>query len=956
MGKAERNKPLEAEFKVKDNPEAEEIDSPETVEKNQEYNQIHNGHGKKRIDRRRKELQRIKHIASSAEKNKNEIIDLVTSNGLPKENKDKQTIRNIVCEDEKVMAAFEFGSKQVDNYDELMAAKEPVKIEEIVKSLLDNGSLLAEGGISNFSLVEFPISVVLYADKHELLDTEIIKKAQSLNYSVKMAKLANLVDKSILEPADIPLIVNPLYTALKQLVKELVDSEDPNELAQKQRELIMGGTYEDYRDNYPEAAKRWDSSPDHEDIHDTTLDVLYLRKENQEISKEIESLEEKLREDYTTSEEEKRKLLGQISAKQIEIIKLNELDKEAQSRIVELNGLYTTEATQRMSLEYKLKTANGKNGNLTKLNSTYEVRVNELNEALEEAAEEVEQMEKDAAKQKGIYNKEIAKSKKLGEEVETNKDTITKLKQEIENANQEYKKQETQLKDQLKGLEENAKSDKGKIANLAKSKSAYERKANGLETDLKAAQDGLAMKKKQYSLMLKDNKNQKKTIKGLEEKANTYFNDIARLKNELEKAENHDGEYIKKIYDKVIEPSKQQEKPQEDNFKEFAALIEDMIGRTNEKYLSVIKDLNEGYFKLIKDLIDKSNNNRPPADIDYDKISKAFANGIHIENIGNPQINIPAGYGGNGQPPAGGYGGGDGRGNEQPDAQPHDEGHLRNEVREALENIANRVGGALGDITQRLDRVEQGGNNRGNGQAPGQDEAQPEEERGRIVPFPGREDNREQENAGQEQQPAQPAVPTGVAEYLNLRKQIDNEITGMRIDIMLAYANSAKEVLGVEGDIRQIDMSELANDNTRAQYKTSLNSKLASSSQQKMFIDNVRDQSHAESIMYGWLGFTQSIVEGTVDAAKAELELENIWVLGDERRKIKSTLPHTRIQESDTREVLQYSGLQSTRDTLDKAALINIIEIFENQRSITPKQMEGLNSKLNAGLSYGNAA
>ncbi|MBW2965649.1 hypothetical protein KY342_00935, partial [Candidatus Woesearchaeota archaeon] len=213
----------------------------------------------------------------------------------------------------------------------------------------------------------------------------------------------------------------------------------------------------------------------------------------------------------------------------------------------------------------------------------------------------------------------------------------------------------------------------------------------------------------------------------------------------------------------------------------------------------------------------------------------------------------------------------------------------------------------------------------------------------------------EQQKQTQQEQPKQ-EVPDPVKKYLALKKQIENEITSMQLDIMSAYSEISKEMLQVQGDIRQTDMSKLEDTLERSKYKLRLYDSLLKAAKEKMFIENIKDDSHAETVIYGWFGFSQPIVDQVVDEQKSKLQYEHLWAQSETKVKVKKMLPATMLQESDTKKVLEYTGIKSEKDPLEKVVLINLIEAYENQGRVTEPQIKKLNRMSDAGLSYKQAA
>ena len=83
--------------------------------------------------------------------------------------------------------------------------------------------------------------------------------------------------------------------------------------------------------------------------------------------------------------------------------------------------------------------------------------------------------------------------------------------------------------------------------------------------------------------------------------------------------------------------------------------------------------------------------------------------------------------------------------------------------------------------------------------------------------------------------------------------------------------------------------------------------------------------------------------------------IPHIFKQCENRIAAKEALPRTKIQEKDTKTVLEYIGLESEKDSLNKEILIKMIDAYEAQGTITPKQLKELNTA-NARLSYKKAA
>ena len=221
---------------------------------------------------------------------------------------------------------------------------------------------------------------------------------------------------------------------------------------------------------------------------------------------------------------------------------------------------------------------------------------------------------------------------------------------------------------------------------------------------------------------------------------------------------------------------------------------------------------------------------------------------------------------------------------------------------------------------------------------------------------PREEQQEESEQPQEELKKGKKEAPDPVKAYLSLRKQIENEITAMQLDVMLAYVNAAKSTLQVKGDIRQIDLSKLEEVVERSKYLKSLYEHLSKSAKEKMYVAEIKDDSHADSVMYGWFGTTLPLLEEVVESAKSKLKYEHIWHLSENRVKMKGLLPGTKVKESDTEKVLSYVGLKSGKDKLERGVLLNLINNYDAQGRITPEQVKTLNQAANAGLSYKQAA
>ncbi|MEE9525206.1 MAG: hypothetical protein V3V78_01195 [Candidatus Woesearchaeota archaeon] len=208
----------------------------------------------------------------------------------------------------------------------------------------------------------------------------------------------------------------------------------------------------------------------------------------------------------------------------------------------------------------------------------------------------------------------------------------------------------------------------------------------------------------------------------------------------------------------------------------------------------------------------------------------------------------------------------------------------------------------------------------------------------------------EEEQPQEEAEQPQEEVSNPIKAYLDLSKTIENEIIGMQLYLMRAYAETGLEALGVEGDIRQSDMNKLNDANIFDVYLSTLTDKVVKASEKRMYV-TAKNETHAEALMYGEFGFNQARLEQVVAKQKSELKFENIWGLCKDRIEAKISLPSTKIKEKDTAKVLNYVGLESKRDTLDKGILINLLGLKEGQGDIFKPQIEELNEKYKTQLS-----
>jgi len=261
----------------------------------------------------------------------------------------------------------------------------------------------------------------------------------------------------------------------------------------------------------------------------------------------------------------------------------------------------------------------------------------------------------------------------------------------------------------------------------------------------------------------------------------------------------------------------------------------------------------------------------------------------------------------------------------------------------------------------------------GDGPAGGDQEQQPEEGgQGRHPQqvqdqYQQQEGHAQQEN-GQQQEQAQDSqeqdgpedhveeTTNPVRDYINTRTHMKNEIINMKLNIMIAYATSAKEVLGVEDDIRQTDLDKLKEDDIRVLYNSNLGDKLGEFARIKRNLGENRDESDMEWIMYGEYGFNQAQLEDIIDHKKSELKYEDIFNLCENRINAKISFAQSKIHQEDTNDVLSYVGLESREENLDKETLINLIELYDANGRITQRNMDELNDKNNAGLHYREAA
>ncbi len=232
-----------------------------------------------------------------------------------------------------------------------------------------------------------------------------------------------------------------------------------------------------------------------------------------------------------------------------------------------------------------------------------------------------------------------------------------------------------------------------------------------------------------------------------------------------------------------------------------------------------------------------------------------------------------------------------------------------------------------------------------------------------------REDQTEQsqEDIGEPPQEEQPPAPeedepveepeeqerTGVIKaYFDLKKQVENEITGIELDVMQCYVLAARAALKVEGDIRQIDLDKLEEKVTEGKYLLSLYKNLSERARKSLFVSEYKDDTHRDDVMYGHFGFGLPSLEATVAEKKSGIKYDDIWKLCANRVKAKRALPGTKIREEDTEKVLPYVGLKSGRDTLEKGLLLGLLGAYESQGKITSEQIKSLNESKGTKLSY----
>lgn len=198
-----------------------------------------------------------------------------------------------------------------------------------------------------------------------------------------------------------------------------------------------------------------------------------------------------------------------------------------------------------------------------------------------------------------------------------------------------------------------------------------------------------------------------------------------------------------------------------------------------------------------------------------------------------------------------------------------------------------------------------------------------------------------------------------IKDYLNLEKECRNECTNIDLHMMYAYANAALDVMKKDiKDVRQADIEKLEDGALRAEFRNKMEDYISGKAAE-MANSKIIDIRAKSSLMLGYFGFDQTDLDNIVEKAKGQLNPTEYMKISNSLTKNKKehamALPQSIINESHTKDILKYTGLQSEKEKLDKSTLLDIMGAYSQLGSIPPKQLDMLN-KNGAKLSYKNAA